>query len=434
MDESRYNRSRAMLAEARKSLVGGASSPFRSKLPVPLFFEHACGPWLRDVDGNKYIDYVLAWGPLILGHCHPKLVDAIRGGAETPHIYGAQHVLERQVAGQVQSLVPCAQRVAFTSSGSEAVQCALRLARAFTARTLTLKFEGHYHGWMDSTLISYRGAADQLGPAGAPRPLSNSKGQVPNALDNVVVAEWNDEHGVEHLFGEHPDSIAAVICEPVVCNSGSLEPNPGFLEALRRITTQYGALLIFDEVITGFRIANGGAQSVFGVTPDLATFGKAAGGGMPLSIIAGREDVLDQMASGEVVFGGTFNGNPLSLAGAKATLDELTAGDGAALRHANRMGLLLREGLVKRARAVGLPLQTTGFGAAFSVHFRNGGTPRTYRDTLSDDRDRLQRFVRMALDEGLYLLPDGRIYVSAVHGEREVAETLDAATRVFANM
>jgi glutamate-1-semialdehyde 2,1-aminomutase len=269
----RYAKSRAMLERARQSLAGGVSSPFRAKLPVPLYFEDGCGPRLRDVDGNEYIDYALAWGPLILGHRHPRLVEAVRRQSGKPHIYGAQHELEYLVSEKVQSMVPCAERVIFTSSGSEAVQAALRLARAHTGRNLVVKFEGHYHGWLDSVLLSYHPEADQLGPADRPRVAPGSKGQVPNAAENVLVAPWNDLGFLEKLFAGHADGIAAVITEPVLCNSGSLMPEPGFLEGLRALATANGALLIFDEIITGFRIAPGGAQSSFGVIPDLATFG-----------------------------------------------------------------------------------------------------------------------------------------------------------------
>jgi glutamate-1-semialdehyde 2,1-aminomutase len=432
--QDRYSASRRWLERARQSLVGGVSSPFRAKFPVPLFFQDGAGPRLRDVDGNQYVDYVLAWGPLILGHCHPRIVEAIRTQAEKPHIYGAQHETECLVAEKMQELVPCAERVIFTSSGSEAVQIALRLARAYTGRNLILKFEGHYHGWLDSVLLSYHPSAEQMGPTERPAIVLGSQGQVPNSAENVLVAPWNELGLVKRLFREQGERIAAVITEPVLCNSGSLMPTEGFLEGLRELTQAHGALLIFDEIITGFRMAPGGAQSCFGVTPDLATFGKAMAGGLPLSAIAGRHEIMELLAEGTVVFGGTFNGNPISLAGARATLDELSRDDGAALREANRLGLLLMTGLREAAAEAGVSLEITGFGAAFSLHFTSRKPLRTYRDFLGNDKQLLEWFLRSMLDEGIFLLPDGRLYVSAVHTETEIEETIRAARRVFARM
>jgi glutamate-1-semialdehyde 2,1-aminomutase len=423
-----------MLERARQSLTGGVSSPFRAKFPVPLYFKDARGPRAIDVDGNEYIDYALAWGPLILGHVHPKLVEAVARQAGKPHCYGAQHELEFALSEKMRAMVPCAERVAFTSSGSEAVQAVLRLARAYTGRNLILKFEGNYHGWLDSVLLSYRGGVEDLGSLDDLRVHLNSKGQVPNSVENVVVAPWNDIDRLKQILEKRGHEIAAVITEPVVCNSGSLMPRPGFLESLRTLTQECGALLIFDEIITGFRMAPGGAQSVFGVTPDMATFGKALGGGLPISAFAGRTDVMEMMVTGGVAYGGTFNGNPLSLAAALATLEELSAHDGAALIQANHAGQAIAKGIAAAGAEYGLPVIVTGFGAAISVHFTKLSEVRSYRDYLESDQQMLTRYLRGILDEGIYLLPDGRMYVSAVHTEREVDQTVEAARKVFARM
>ncbi len=418
-----------MLEEAARSLAGGVSSPFRAKFPVPLFLEDGCGCRVRDVDGNEYIDYTLAWGPNILGHRHPRLSAAMQRAAAGPLIYGAQHRAEREVAERVCALVPCAERVAFTSSGSEAVQLAMRLARAATGRPKILKFEGHYHGWMDSALISHHPRPEQVGPAEAPAAVPESRGQAANALENVVVARWNDAAALEaRLTGE----VAAVIMEPVLCNSGCILPQPGYLETARELCTRSGALLIFDEVITGFRIGLGGAQAHYGVTPDIATFGKALGGGVPLSAVAARKDIMDLMFGSGVAFGGTFNGNPISLAGAAATLEELTREDGAALARANRNGARLRDGLAQLLRDRGVPAVVCGFGTAFAVHFTGRAALREYRDLFDDDSARLARFIRALLDEGVYVLPDGRWYTSAVHTEDDIARTLAAAASALA--
>lgn len=420
-----------LLERARRSLAGGVSSPFRAKAPVPLYFRHGCGSHLIDEDGNEYIDYALAWGPAILGHCYPKLVEALAEQARRPVAYGAQHRLEIEVAERFQVAVPCAERLIFTSSGSEAVQCAWRLARAFTGRNRIVKFEGHYHGWFDSVLISYKPPADRVGPLEAPNAVLESRGQVPNSVDNVIVLPWNRADLLEKTFEQRGEEIAAVIMEPVLCNSGCLMPAPGYLETAREITRRHGALLIFDEVITGFRIGPGGAQGHFGVTPDLATFGKAAGGGLPLSVIAGRKDILDLLYTGGVAYGGSFNGNPVSLTGAKVALEELTRDGGALLEHANRIGRMLMSGIATAAQEAGIDLTVCGFGAAFAIHFTKKSELVDYRDTLEDDRARLATFIRLALEEGIYLLPDGRFYVSVVHTEQDAEYTVQAVRRVF---
>ncbi len=429
-----WNQSRALFERAKKSLAGGVSSPVRATAPVPLYFSGGCGARLKDVDGNEYIDYQLGWGPNILGYCHPRMVEAMRSLAERPYNYGAQHGLEIAVAERIQSCVPCAERVAFTSSGSEAVQLVQRLARAFTGRPLILKFEGHYHGWMDSVLHSHHPAAAKTGPREKPNVVRESAGQVANSVENIVVAPWNDVDLLERLLTQNSENVAAVIMEPILCNSGCLMPRPGYLQAARELTSRLGALLIFDEVITGFRVALGGAQSHYGVIPDCATFGKAVGGGLPLSVVGGRREIMEQMFTEGVVFGGSFNGNPTSLTGANAALEELARDGGAAIQRANRAGEKLRASLLQLAREHKIPLQVTGFGAAMCLHFSDRNELREYRDTLEDNAERLRRFLFLAMDEGIILVPDGRIYVSTVHDDRDVEETLAAFARVFARL
>ena len=430
----KWDQSRAMLERSRKSLAGGVSSPFRAKAPVPLFFENGKGARLWDVDGNEYIDYQLAWGPMILGYSHPAMVERLREQVEKPLSYGAQHELEITVAEKIQAMVPCAERVAFTSSGSETVQLAHRLARACTGRPKILKFEGHYHGWMDGALHSYKPQAAETGPLEEPLTVSGSRGQVANASENVVVAPWNRLDLLSEILDAHQGEIAGIFLEPVLCNSGCLMPEPGYLEGVQELARKHGCLLVFDEVITGFRINTGGAQKQFGVTPHLATFGKAVGGGVPLSVVAGRADIMEQMFHGGVVFGGTFNGNPFSLAGAAVCLEELSRDEGAALCHANRMGDKLKQGIGEIAQRRGIPLQVTGFGTAFYLHFTSLPALRDYRDTLADDRELLQRFLFAALSEGVILVPDGRMYVSTAHTEADVAETLQKLEAAFAQL
>ncbi len=430
LDENRFQNSRALLERARRSLTGGVSSPFRAKFPVPLYFREGRGSRLIDEDGNEYIDYTLAWGPAILGHCHPRMVEAMTARAPGPFIYGAQHRAEIDVAEKIQAAVPCAERVAFTSSGSEAVQLALRLARAYTGRTLVLKFEGHYHGWLDSVLLSHHPEAGQVGPSEEPRVVPESRGQVANAADNVAVLTWNDSTAVERLLSRRPGEIAAVIMEPVLCNSGCILPAEGYLESVAASARKHGALLVFDEIITGFRMGLSGAQGHYGVVPDLATFGKAVAGGLPLSVVAGRREIMEQMGQG-VSFGGTFNGNPVSLCAAAAVLEELARDEGAALKRANRLGKELMAGISALAQARGVSWLATGFGAALALHFTERTQLREYRDTLEDDRGKLSLFARLALEEGIYFLPDGRFYVSAAHTEQDVDATLAALGRAL---
>ena len=432
--DKKWQKSQELLARAKGSLAGGVSSPFRAKFPVPLYFQDGQGCRLQDVDGNEYIDYALAWGPAILGYRHPKMVEAVSRAAAGPHIYGEEHELEIMVAEKIQSMVPCAERVAFTSSGSEAVQLMMRLARAFTKRPLILKFEGHYHGWMDTALWSYHPGFDSLGPRTAPHRVRGSAGQIPEAAEGLVVRPWNDAALVEQAFAEHPGRIAGVMMEPVLCNSGCILPQAGYLAAVREICSRHGALLLFDEIITGFRIAPGGAQGHYGVTPDVATFGKAVAGGMPLSVIAGQREIMEQLFSSGVSFGGTFNGNPLSLAGAHAALEELSRDNGAALRRANETGAALMEGIRQMAQQCGVALLVSGFGAAFAVHFTPRAELREYRDVMADDQGELQEFLRGLLREGIHCLPDGRFYVSTVHGEAEVEATLAAVAKVLTLM
>ncbi len=426
-----WERSRQLLSRASQSLAGGVSSPFRARTPIPLYLTDASGSRIQDVDGNTYIDYSLAWGPLILGHRHPALVERLQYQAGRPHNYGAQHELEFQVAEAFQRVIPCAERVAFTSSGSEAVQAIWRIARAATGRTLIIKFEGHYHGWMDSTLLSYKPTAAQLASEPRRRPLPGSRGQVANASENVLIAEWNNLESVEEQFRRHRGEIAGVIAEPVACNSGCIEAEPGFLRELAQLTRQNGALLMFDEVITGFRHPGLSAHAFHDVKPDLASFGKALGGGAPLSAFAGRAELMDLMYNGGVAYGGTFNGNPLSLSAADVVLAQLTANDGAALSNANSRGVSLINGIQSRAQRHGIDASVTGFGAAFTIHFTRRKSLRNYRDTLDDDPQTLTRFLLEALRHGLNIIPDGRMYTSTAHSKSDIEDTLDAFDRIF---
>jgi glutamate-1-semialdehyde 2,1-aminomutase len=388
-----------------------------------LYFERGEGARVRDVDGNSYVDYGLAWGPLILGHAPPQVVRAVEKCLSTGFTFGAQHDLEFQVAEKLTGIIPCADLVSFANSGTEIVQVALRLARAVTGRPRHVKFEGHYHGWDDSVLVSYHPTAEQMANGG---PVPVGKGQ--RAHTDVLVAQWNDLPGLEAILQRHAGEISAVICEPLLCNTFCLSPEPGFLQGLRRLTAAAGVLLIFDEVITGFRIDLGGAQRFYGVTPDLATYAKAVGGGMPLSVLAGKREYMKLIANGEVVHAGTLNGNPVALAAADASIDILSE-DGVYDRlHA--VAARLRGGLEREFQAAGLRVITSGEGPVFHVSFMDRPA-HTYRDTLAADRGLYTQFAVALLDEGILVLQDGRWYVSTAHDESIVDETLAAVRRVL---
>lgn len=417
---SKTNGSHQRYQRAQQVLAGGVSSGLRrSAKPYPLYYTHGQGSRVWDVDGNSYLDYGLAWGPLILGHAPPRVVERVRDQAARGFTFGAQHDLEIEVASRLVDIIPCADRVCFANSGTEMVEVALRLARAITGRRKFLKFEGHYHGWSDQALVSYH---PTLAQAQTGQPIPVGAGQLPH--DHVVIVEWNNRAGVEQALAQH--EIGAILCEPLLCNSGCVPADPGFLAFLREQATQAQALLIFDEVITGFRVDLHGAQGRYNILPDLAVFAKAIGAGAPLSALAGRAEYIDWISEGKVVHAGTLNGNPLSLAAAAAALEELSAHNGDCYHWMRERADRLRHGLESILRAEGLPALTTGDGPVFSLHFL-AQPPRTYRDTLAGRPDLYAHFAMGLLAEGVLPLPDGRWYLSTAHTETDIEQTLAAA-------
>ncbi len=399
-----------------------------SAKPTPLFFRSASGATLTDFDGRRYLDYAMAWGPLILGHSHPRVVRAVRRQLEKFQLLGAQHELEIEVARQICRLVPSAELVAYSNTGTEAVQLALRLARAHTGRRKYVKFEGHYHGWADSVLLSYL-PTDHQGRNGHAVPAS--EGQSPSVYRDVFVLPWNDPQALAALLAKHAGEIAAVITEPILCNSSCLLPSPGYLEAMRRLTRRYGIVLIFDEVITGFRAALGGAQSLLGVTPDLTILGKALGAGFPLSAVAGRKRIMQLIPRHRVVHAGTFNGNPISLSAAQAALEVLSSHQGKVLKQVHSHGKRLKEGISRLAAQANIPCLLNGIGSVFNLSFTPRSSMRNYRDTLESDTRLRDLFIQEMLAEGVYLIPDCRWYPSAAHTRADVDFTLRAVERAF---
>jgi glutamate-1-semialdehyde 2,1-aminomutase len=421
-----FSESSQAFLRSRRHLSGGVSSGLRAmSKPLPLFFRSGSGSHLIDLDGNSFTDYTLAWGPLILGHCDPELNQAVIEQLSVLQQVGAQHALEWEVAEQICRLVPCAEQVIFSNTGSEAVQIAFRLARAYTGRKKIIRFEGHYHGWLDNVLPGYHpDPADKL----------PSEGMSQGALDEVIVLPWNRLDVVESVLRQQAGEVAAIITEPILCNSGCVMPQPGYLEGLRELATRFGALLIFDEVITGFRVALGGAQALFGVTPDLATFAKAIAGGFPLSVIAGKREILQLVEARRVVHAGTFNGNPVSLAAARAVLIRLERNSGAVLNEIRDTGSNLIEGIRRLASEMRVAVLINGVGAVFHLSFTSIGSMKDYRDTQSADSHLRDEFLEAMLDAGIYLLPDGRWYVSTAHTLEDVEATLQAVQTAFSQL
>lgn len=428
------SRSRELYELARKHLAGGVSSHFRALgAPLPLFFTHAKGARICDADGNEYLDFALGQGPLILGHSHDELLERVFSSLRKGQLYAGQHEMELELGQRFTSLVPNAGLVRFCNSGSEAVHIAIRLARAITGRRKILKFEGHYHGWFDNVLISVHPSTDLAGSKARPTAVPWGLGQPASALEEIVVCGWNDLEAVERAFRENGD-IAAVITEPIMCNTGCILPESGFLGGLREVTNRHGALLIFDEIITGFRLAPGGAQEYFGVTADLATFGKAMSCGFPISAITGKDDHMQWLADGRVIHAGTLNGNNGCVAACLATTEILMRNGGTAYRQLFRIGGLLKTGLEELARKHNQPLLVQGPGPMIHTGFTGRPSVRNFRESADYDRHLLSKFVLGMFYRGVRLIERGMWYVSLAHSEREVETALEAADSVLSEI
>lgn len=432
---SQWQRSRELYELAKQTLAGGVSSNVRLLgKPHPLFFDRAEGALLYDVDGNKYIDYVLAQGPMILGHSHPAVLDAVNTAMRRGQLYAGQHKLEIDLSQKLVEIVPSAELCRFGLSGSEMVQAAMRLARAVTGRSMILRFEGHYHGWFDNVLISVAPPLDKAGPRHAPQPTLGTLGQTPSALQDFFVLPFNDLSLVEELFARAGDQIACVMLEPMMCNTGAIPPEPGFLQGLRRLCDQHGSLLYFDETITGFRLSLAGAQGHYGVTPDLSSFAKAMAGGFANAALVGKAKYMQRFAQ-DVNHSGTFNSNVISMAASVAALAELEKEDGAVYRHLDRIGTQLMQGLAGLGRRHELPLHVQGLPCAFHVSFTDQPPLRDYRDYAQHcDKERYTAFTEAMLARGVRLIGRGIWYVSAAHTGEHVERTLAAADEALAEI
>jgi glutamate-1-semialdehyde 2,1-aminomutase len=424
------SKSRREFSRAKRSIPGGVNSPVRafgSVGGIPRFIESAKGAYVRDVDGNEYIDYVGSWGPMILGHSHPKVLKAVREAMAFGTSFGAPTAKESDLAEAVRRALPSVQKVRMVSSGTEATMSALRLARGVTGRARILKFDGCYHGHSDGLLVGAGSGVATLGIPGSPG--------VPKAMtDLTIIAPFNDLKATRKAFARWGNDIAAIIVEPIAGNMGCIPPVPGFLEGLREICDEFGAVLIFDEVMTGFRVAKGGAQRLYKVKPDLTTLGKIVGGGLPAAAYGGRRDLMARVApEGDVYQAGTLSGNPLAVAAGLKTLELLEA-PGVYETLAERSSALM-SGLAERAEAHGIPITTRSRGGMFGFFFHPGPVD-SFAQAQQSDAAAFKRFFAAMLDDGVYLAPSPYEagFVSLAHKKRDIAQTLDAAERALSKV
>ena len=422
-----WSRSQRLFEEAQRWLVGGVNSPVRAFKAVggtPLFISRGQGSRIYTAEGHELVDYVGSWGPLILGHAHPQVVAALKAAVEEGTSYGAPTEREIELARLIHQAMPAIEKVRFVNSGTEATMSALRLARAYTGRPKIVKFAGGYHGHADLLLVQAGSGVTTLG-------LPGSAGVPPSVVQDTLVAPYNDLEAVNTLFETFPDQIAAVIVEPVAGNMGVVPPVPGFLEGLRRLTQEHGALLIFDEVITGFRVAYGGAQGLYGIQPDLTCLGKVIGGGLPVGAYGGRREVMDQLAPlGPVYQAGTLSGNPLAMAAGIATLQVL-AQPGTYEQLEERAGRLA-QGLEEAARQAGVPLQINRVGSMLTPFFTDRPV-RDYASAKAADAERYARFFWGLVNRGVYPPPSAfeSWFVSLAHTAVDVTYTLEAVRQAL---
>ncbi|HSD59846.1 MAG TPA: glutamate-1-semialdehyde 2,1-aminomutase [Burkholderiales bacterium] len=423
------SRNEELFIRSQVLIPGGVNSPvraFRSVGGTPRFFERGEGPFLWDADGKRYIDYVGSWGPAIAGHAHPEVVKAVQQAAAKGLSFGAPTAAELEMAELLQRLVPSLEQLRLVSSGTEATMSAIRLARGHTGRSRIVKFEGCYHGHADALLVKAGSGALTFGQP-------SSSGVPAETAAHTLVLDYNDVAGLTHTFSSAGSEIAAVIVEPVAGNMNLVAPKPEFLRALRELCTRHGTVLILDEVMTGFRVALGGAQALYGITPDLTTLGKVIGGGMPVGAFGGRRDIMARIAPlGPVYQAGTLSGNPVAVAAGLATL-ALVQAPGFYDRLAQSTRALC-EGLAAAARRHGIPFAVQSVGGMFGIYFRSQA-PTSYAEVMECDKDAFNRFFHAMLDAGVYLAPSAYEagFVSAAHTPAEIRLTVDAAEKIFAS-
>ena len=421
------SRNDSLFERARQRIPAGVNSPvraFRAVGGTPPFFERASGPHLWDADGKRYIDYVGSWGPMVLGHTHPQVVEAVQAAASRALSFGAPTESEIELAEAICRLVPSVEMVRLVSSGTEATMSAIRLARGHTGRSLIVKFEGCYHGHADSLLVKAGSGALTFGNP-------SSAGVPPETAAHTLVLDFNDTAQVEALFKEKGNQIACVIVEPVAGNMNLVLPRPGFLESLRENCSRHGAVLIFDEVMTGFRVALGGAQARYGIKPDLTTLGKVIGGGLPVGAFGGKREIMEKIAPlGPVYQAGTLSGNPVAVAAGLATLKLVEERDFQSNIEATTR--LLVEGLMAEAKKAKVVFSAQSVGSMFGLYFR-AAPPTSFAEVMQCDKDHFNKFFHAMLERGVYLAPSAYEagFVSAAHGVTEIDATLAAAREAF---
>ena len=433
-----FEKSKALYEHGCQYLAGGVSSNFRylgyGESPVPLYYEKGESSRITDVDGNVYIDYALANGPIILGHAPQKVLDAVTRTLSKGQLFAGQTELEVRLAQKIVDIVPCAELVRFASSGTEAIQAAVRLARAHTGRSKIVKFEGHYHGWTDNVFVSVHPNFDDAGDESCPNSVAQTPGQSPRALEDIITLPWNRLDIFESVIRDKKQEIAGVVMEPINCNTGAIFPLPGYLERVREITRQHGIVLIFDEVITGFRVALDGAQGLLGVVPDIAIFAKALAAGFPLAAIAGRHEIMELLQSRQVMHGGTYNANVVSVAAGLATIEALEADDGEAYRRMNAVGTKLMAGLINLSDKHGYDLLAQGTPSVFHLLPYTIESIRSYRQFLALDTGFRNRFYAMLQSAGTRVTARGTWFLSTAHSNDDIDETLEHADFVMRKM
>lgn len=425
------SRSDELFQQALKAIPGGVNSPVRAFKSVggsPLFIDRADGAYIYDVDGKAYIDYVGSWGPMIMGHNHPAIRQAVIDAVSHGLSFGAPTAIETTVAEQIHALMPSMEKVRMVNSGTEATMSAIRLARGYTNRDKFIKFEGCYHGHADTLLVKAGSGALTLGEPDSP-------GVPADFARHTLTATYNDLDSVKTLFEQNPGQVAAIIVEPVAGNMNCILPQPEFLPGLRALCDQYGSLLIIDEVMTGFRVARGGAQEYYNVTPDLTTLGKIIGGGMPVGAFGGRSDVMDYLAPiGPVYQAGTLSGNPVAMAAGHASLNLIS--DQNVHLHLQQASEQLAQGLRDRAKKHGVNLVVNQVGAMMGYFFTDLEKVTCFSESCQSDKERFNKFFHLMLEQGIYLAPSPfeATFMSAAHGQREINATLDAADYAFSKL
>ncbi len=431
----KFDKSEKLFEKATKLVAGGVSSQIRvnEPAPVPLFFTHAEGSRMWDADGNEYIDYIQGMGPNLFGHAPEFINKQVEADMRSGYVFAAQFERELDVAEMAIDMIPLEDaRVRFASSGTEIDQLVIRLMRGFTGRPKYLKFEGHYHGWMDSVNYSIHPPLDKAGSSDSPNVVGESDGMDPGTADGVVVCEWNDVEALERAFEQNPGQIAGVIMEPILANTNCIMPQPGYMEAVKRICQKNGALLCFDEVITGFRVAAGGAQEYLGITPDLATYAKSMAGGFPVAMLAGRSEIMEILGNGKVYHGGSFNSNVMTMAAAYASLKHISDAGHSFYTELNGRGLHLMDGLREVASETESKLHVQGVGSVFSISFTTKPEIVNWRDHARTCDDAMYgRFARAMLENGVRLSSNGRIHMSSAHTDEDVQQTVEAARKVL---